>query len=108
MLDKAVKYAGNAWDVLQLCAIGYIRVNALDKAIPALRILVNEKYNSSVNAQFLSSIYISEYINNNDTSAKSQYEALTCRVSNQAYMLPWPTGDNNPEEEFYNNQRYGK
>ena len=105
LLDKAVKYAGNAWDVLQLCAIGYIRVNALDKAIPALRILVNEKYNSSVNAQFLSSIYISEYINNNDASAKSQYEALACRVSNQAYMLPWPTGDNNPEEEFYNNQR---
>lgn len=105
LLDKAVQYAGNAWDVLQLCAIGYLRVNAMDKAIPALRILVNEKYNSSVNAQFLSSIYISEYINKHDASAKSQYEALSCRVSNQAYMMPWPTGNNDPEEEFYNNQR---
>ena len=104
LLDKAVKYAGNSWDVLQLCAIGYLRIDAKEKAIPALKILVNEKYSTSVNAQLLSGIYINEF-RNGETSAKGQYEALACRVSNDAYMIPWPASDDMPEEEFYNNQR---
>ena len=104
LLDKAVKYAGNSWDVLQLCAIGYLRIDAKEKAIPALRALVNEKYNSSVNAQLLSGIYISEY-NNGNPNAKGKYEALACRVNNKAHMIPWPTGEIDPEEEFYDNQR---
>ena len=105
LLDKAVKYAGNSWDVLQLCAIGYLRIDAKEKAIPALRILVNEKYNSSVNAQLLSGIYISEYSQNGNKAAKTMYEALACRVNNKAHMIPWPTDESDYEEEFYNNQR---
>lgn len=104
LLDKAVKYAGNSWDVLQLSAIGYLRIDAKERAIPALRTLVNEKYNSSVNAQLLSGIYISEY-NSGNPNAKGKYEALACRVNNKAHMIPWPTGEIDPEEEFYINQR---
>ena len=105
LIDKAVKYAGNAWDVLQLCAIAYLRIDEKEKAVPALRVLVNEKYNSSVNAQLLSGIYIGEYKENNEPAAKSKYEALECRVSNKAYMIPWPSGENDVEEEYYDNQR---
>ena len=76
LLDKSVKYAGNAWDVLQLAAIGYMRIDAKDKAIPALRVLVNENYNSSVNAQLLSGIYINDYVNNKNNIAQSMYESL--------------------------------
>ena len=97
LIDKAVKYAGNAWDVLQLCAIAYLRIDEKEKAVPALRVLVNEKYNSSVNAQLLSGIYIGEYKENSDPAAKSKYEALECRVSNKAYMIPWPSGGNDVE-----------
>ena len=104
-IDKAVKYAGNSWDVLQLCAIAYLRIDAKEKAVPALRILVNEKYNSSVNAQLLSGIYIGGFKDWTDAAAKSKYEALECRVSNRAYLIPWPTGEGDIEEEYYDNQR---
>ena len=105
MIDKAVKYAGNSWDVLQLCAIAYLRIDAKDKAVPALRMLVNEKYNSSVNAQLLSGIYISDYKAGTDSAAKSKYEALEWRVSNSAYLIPWPTGNGDIEKEYYDNQK---
>lgn len=104
LIDKAAKYAGNAWDILQLCAIAYLRIGADEKAIPALKILVNEKYNSSVNAQLLSGLYIREYRLGNN-SIKSEYESLGHKVSNTAYMIPWPTDENVPEDEFYENQR---
>lgn len=104
-IDRAVKYAGNSWDVLQLCAIAYLRIDAKEKAIPALRVLVNEKYNSSVNAQLLSGIYIGEYKAGTDKAAKSKYEALEFRVSNRAYLIPWPTGEGDIEKEYYDNQK---
>lgn len=105
LIDKAVQYAGNAWDVLQLCAIGYLRADAKEKAIPALKILVNERYNSSVNAQLLSGIYISEYTNNNNPEAKAMYESLKCRVTDNAYLIPWPAESTDSELEFYDNQK---
>lgn len=105
LIDKAAKYAGNACDILQLCAIAYLRIDAYEKAIPALRILVNEKYNSSVNAQLLSGIYIREFRAGNNPEIKSQYESLEHRVSNGAYLIPWPTSETIPEKEFYDNQR---
>ena len=104
LIDKAVKYAGNAWDILQLCAIAYLRIGSEEKAIPVLKVLVNEKYNSSVNAQLLSGLYIREYRSGNH-SIKSEYESLGHKVSNTAYMIPWPTDENIPEKEFYENQR---
>ena len=105
MIDRAVKYAGSSLDVLQLCAIAYLRIDAKDKAVPALRVLVNEKYNSSVKAQLLSGIYIGEYKAGTDSAAKSKYEALECRVSNRAYLIHWPTGDGDIEKEYYDNQK---
>ena len=105
LLDKSVKYAGNAWDVLQLAAIGYMRIDAKDRAIPALRVLVNENYNSSVNAQLLSGIYINDYVNNKNNNAQSMYESLALRVNNKALLIPWPTENSDPEQEFFDNQR---
>lgn len=105
LLDKSVKYAGNAWDVLQLAAIGYMRIDAKDKAIPALRVLVNENYNSSVNAQLLSGIYINDYVNNKNIIAQSMYESLALRVNNNALLIPWPTDNSDPKQEFLENQR---
>ncbi len=105
LIDKAVKFAGNTWDVLQLCAIGYLRAGANEKAMPILNSLVNEKYNSSVNAQLLSAILINEYTNKNNSIAKSQYESLMHRVNNTNHLIPWPNGDNSSELDFYENQR---
>lgn len=105
LIDKATKYAGNAWDVLQLCAIAYLRIGAYEKAISTLKMLVNEKYNSSVNAQLLSGIYIREYRFGKDPAIRIQYESLEQRVSNSAYLIPWPKNEEIPEKEFYDNQR---
>lgn len=104
-IDKAVQLSGNAWDVLQLCAIGYLRAGSNEKAIPALKILVNENYNSSFNAQVLSGIYIGQFVKNRDPLARSQYEILEKRVNNTGNLLPWPEEGQDIESGFIDKQR---
>lgn len=105
LIDKAVKYSGDAWDVLQLCAIGYLRANEQDRAIPILRILVNEKYNASLNTQILSGIYVGQFTRDGNQFARVQYEILSQRISNPMNLVPWPKEGVDAQTEFNNNQR---
>ena len=105
LIDNAVKYSGDAWDVLQLCAIGYIKAKEQEKAIPFLRILVNEKYNASLNAQLLSGIYVGQYTREGSRFARTQYEILTHRISNPMNLIPWPEEGVDSQAEFNANQR---
>lgn len=82
LLEKAVHASGNANDVLQLCAITYLRIGAPDEAEKILRILVNEDYNRIINAQILSSIYV-------HNENLSDYELLASRVDAD-YLYPMP------------------
>lgn len=84
LLKKAVKMAGNAFDILQLCAITYLKIQNIEEAIKIFKRLINEDYNSIINAQMLSAIYahsIEKY--------RSDYEVLATRV-NSNYLFPIP------------------
>ena len=100
LLGKAVHASGNANDVLQLCAITYLRIGKPDDAAKILKILVNEDYNKIINAQILSSIYV-------HTKNHSDYELLASRVDSD-YLYPMPqTGETSEmlEKEFGSKQK---
>lgn len=103
-LKKAIENSGHACDVLQMCAITYLRIGEIDQAAPLLRYLVNEEYNSSINAQILSGIYINQYVNGSK-AAKSSYETLEGRVANPGYLIPWPADNEELSQRFINAQR---
>lgn len=62
LLSIAMKFSGNRNDVLELCAIGYLRIGKIDKATRILWRLVNEKYDENFNAEMLSMIYYQLYM----------------------------------------------
>lgn len=82
LLDQAVKSSGNAFDILELCAITYLRIGDQVGAAEILRILVNEDYNRIINAQMLSSIYVFQ-------QDRTKYELLASRVDPD-YLFPMP------------------
>ena len=89
LLKKAVGTAGNSLDILQLCALGYIKIGAMNDAAFLLRQLVNEQYNEVTNAQLLSTIYVNSYIEMQSVESKSAYGLLESRIDPQ-YLFPWP------------------
>ena len=101
LLDSAVRKAGNALDIIQICAIHYLHLNSLKNAEKYLRILVNEDYNTIINAQLLSRLYVA-FKNRHD------YELLEKRIG-KVYLYPMPSKENENEklleEKFYNQQR---
>ncbi len=81
LLRKARAFSGDANDILQLCALAYLRIGDQDEAAELLRILVNEQYNADINAQILSGIYVTKVLDSNDQFARSRYETLATRIS---------------------------
>lgn len=109
-LKLAEKMCGNSFDVLELCAMGWLQcgVKGQDRsqyeenAARLLKILVNEDYNRIINAQLLSSIYV-RYKN------RIAYALLASRVP-QEYLYPMPPeGSDNSiealEKQFGMSQR---
>lgn len=88
LLQFAVKMSGNANDVLQLCAFGYLRAGDSMEAASLFRRLVNEDYNTVVNAQLLSSYYVSAWLSG-DKTAELKYRDLEERVDLR-YLYPFP------------------
>lgn len=100
LIDKAVQMSGNAKDVLEICALTYLKVGQQEKAETLLKILVNEDYNRVINAQMLSGIYVRKLDRKN-------YELLSSRVDS-SYLYPMPKKDEDLqqlEEEFGGRQR---
>ncbi|MEG1061992.1 MAG: hypothetical protein RSE43_10655 [Oscillospiraceae bacterium] len=88
LLSFAIKMSGNANDVLQLCAFAYLKIGNIKNAAVLFRRLVNEDYNTIVNAQLLSGYYVSAYLSG-DSAAKSGYGSLKDRID-EAYLFPFP------------------
>lgn len=103
LLDRAVKYSGNANDVLQLCAMAYLKINERNKASEIFRILVNENYNIVVNAQILSGLYVHKVIAFNDLDARIKYETLSNRI-NSEYLYKMPLLGEHINEEHIKNE----
>jgi len=100
LLDSAVRYSGNANDILQLCAVAYLRIGEKEKASDIFRILVNEQYNLIMNAQLLSGLYVNKVLESEDFSARRGYEALALRVDSD-YLIRLPQiGENVDEGEL--------
>ena len=82
LLNTAAKMSGDSFDVLQICAVNYLRIGERELAEKYLRILVNEDYNKIVNAQLLSGIYVSK-------RNEADYDLLKTRVY-EGYLYPMP------------------
>ena len=90
LIDTAVKISGNKFDILELCAIAYLKIVNKDNDASAcaesiLRILVNEDYNKIINAQLLSGIYVK-------TRNEIDYKTLGTRLDSR-YLYPMPEQD---------------
>lgn len=108
LIDSAVKSSGFACDVLQICAISYLKISCLNEAISLLKYLVNENYNAKMNAQLLSSIYVSEIVELKNDSYIADYKILKTKVPNNI-LFPLPNyGESIDEltEAFFDEQKY--
>lgn len=108
-IEKAVSFSGNACDILQLCAVAFLRIGEMEKARKHLKYLVNENYNSSMNVQLLSGVLISLYNSDPDSDDAigylSDYEILSKRPDQRAYLVPWPTEDGDAEQKYLDDQK---
>lgn len=91
LIKTAVNMSGNGNDILELCAVGYLKIGENAEAAKLLKILVNEGYNAETNAKLLSRLYVSGYLNSGDIDYKDNYEILASRISS-AILFPMPQG----------------
>lgn len=108
LAQEAISYSGRSNDVLQLTAMAYLRLNESEHAAEVLHQLVNEQYNTVLNAQLLSSIYVSNYMKTMSVESKSRYEILSCQVgTHYLYPMPLHAGANltEIEAEFLKTQK---
>jgi len=108
LAQEAISYSGRSNDVLQLAAMAYLRLNEPEHAADVLHQLVNEQYNTVLNAQLLSSIYVSNYMKTMSADSKSRYEILSCQVgTHYLYPMPLHAGANlaEIEAEFLKTQK---
>ena len=107
LVMEAQKKAGNANDVLQLCAISYLKIGKTEDAARLLKYLVNEEYNSAMNAKILSRIYVSQYLATESPAASTEYGILARRIAPE-FLFPMPKGtvsDQSLEEAFIKRQK---
>jgi len=92
LITEAISYSGRANDVLQLASIAYLKLNDSQNAARILRQLVNEQYNTILNAQLLSSIYVHHFIESKSIDSLSRYEILRTQVGG-CYLYPLPPNE---------------
>ena len=109
LLQEAIRYSGRANDVLQLASVTYLRLNDHEHAAELLSQLVNEQYNTILNAQLLSSIYAADYRQTESNRILARYEILGNQVGGY-YLYPLPlnkTDDTGKlEEQFLTVQKH--
>lgn len=101
LLQEAIRFSGRENDVMQLAALDYLKLNEREKAAVLLSQLVNEQYNTTLNAQILSSIYVCSYIHNRSEKTLARYEIL-CRQVGSGYLYPLPQGNSDSPEALEN------
>lgn len=108
-IKRAIKSSGGKSDVLQLCAFAYMKIDEKEDVMKLLRVLVNEEYNTTVNAQLLSGMYAIEYSKGDSAKKKDyaiRYDTLRCLVGEKCLIpLPKTGGDKKDYEEFAERQK---
>lgn len=92
LLEMAVEKSGNANDVMQLCAVAYLKIGKTEQASQLLRILVNEDFNTATNAKLLSRLYACDYLTSHRSTLKTEYNLLASRVGREL-LFPMPDQD---------------
>lgn len=101
LLEKAVGSSGNFNDIIQLCALYYLKIGNVKESTKLLKQLVNEDYNTITNAQILSNIYVMEYINKQSSSVKYEYISLERKVDSSC-LFPMPVDKDKSSDILYN------
>lgn len=103
-IDCAFNFSGNANDIIQLCAVGYLKNGYYEEAERLFKRLVNEQFNTDINAQILSMIYVRSY---RDADAekrakiKHEHELLSQRIVHKEYILELPDEYSLADETYY-------
>lgn len=105
LLDETIEVSGNANDILQICAMDYLKLGDYDNAEKYLRILVTEHFNENTNAQLLSRLYLNDALTRakNYNEIFKEYETLKRFVSEE-YLYPLPEAQqllNFDEKHFF-------
>ena len=66
-----------------------MKIGKTEEACNIFRMLVNENYNATMNAQILSRLYVDKIISGDD-SYRVKYEILTTRFMDTKYLFPLP------------------
>ena len=105
LLETAIATSGGAFDVLQICAISYLKIGDIDKASNLFKMLFNEDYNRVLNAQLLSRIYVCKYIDG-EQKYKDLYYLLNKRIGMNQVLFPLPEQipQNDEEKEALSDQ----
>lgn len=93
LIKTAEKYSGKASDVAELCAFAYLRIGDEENAIRLFHDLVNSGYNSVLNTQILSGLYIKAMRNPDKwkaKNAKEEYRELKNYTNNPECILSIP------------------
>jgi hypothetical protein len=93
LLDRAMRLAGDNFDVLQITVLHYISLGEQQLARDILRRLVNEDYNISLNGIFLSRIYCKWDKN------EVEYEILRDRIG-ERNVIPWIEDDAEADKKY--------
>lgn len=108
LLGFAKNAGGSSNDVLQICAFSYLKINNYEEAGKLFRFLTNEQYNTVLNAQLLSQLYVDEFIKSRSGEVRRKYETLSYRI-NSRYLMPLPdttnVSQNELAEKFLTEQR---
>lgn len=99
LLEKAVHWSGMRADILQICAIDYLRLKNYGESERLLGILVNEGYNADINAQILSSIYAFHYYEKPSQQLLFEYSLLS-RQQSAVTLFPLPIQENEGKSEI--------
>lgn len=99
LLERTIKWSGMRLDIIQICAVDYLRLRNYDESERLLGILVNEGYNSDINAQILSSIYAFHYFEKPSDRLLFDYLLLS-KQQHSVALYPLPIQENEGKTEI--------
>lgn len=86
LIKRAIE-ASSSLDIMELAAFAYGKIGMLPEAIRLYRMLVNEDYNTAVNAQILTYLYARQYLQDGDTHTLRARQSLSTRLDDN-FLFP--------------------
>lgn len=93
LLNIAAKWSGGGNDVIQMCALEYLKLERFVEAESLLKKLVDERYSEDINAQLLSSVYSYYYFMHHVQQVAFKHKLLSQQVTSTV-LFPLPSNEN--------------